>query len=272
MVKSGLNTSIYNQIKTEISEAYRFRYVTLAFVSTNLKLRYRRSSLGFIWTVLAPMLHYILIGCVFTLLMSQRRPDYFVYYFSGALFFAIIAGVLNKAPTIFIANEHFIKKIYIPKLTFVMNVVSIEVVNFFLSGTSLIILGILIGKFTPSFYVFLSFIPVILAALSLLGLTCIISVASVYFRDFIHIIPVIVQAAFFATPIVYDETMIPESYHWLIYYNPVYYFLKMFRMPLLEQTAAPLNYYVFGFCFSAACLIIGLLTVKKFDNRIVFKL
>lgn len=272
MVKTGLNTSIYNQIKTELFEAYRFRYVTMAFVSTNLRLRYRRSSLGFIWTVLAPMLHYILIGLVFTLIMSQRRPNYFAYYFTGALFFAMISGMLNKAPIVFIANEHFIKKIYVPKLTFVLNIVLIEVVNFFLSASSLIVLGILLGKISPSWYSFFAIIPVIYVSMALLGLTCIISVATVYFRDFIHIIPVAIQAAFFATPIVYDETMIPPEYHWIITYNPIFYFLKMFRLPLLDNQLASWQLYAGGFLFSAGILIIGLLVVKKFDNRIIFKL
>lgn len=272
MVKSGLNTSIANQIKTEISEAYRFRYVTMSFVITNLRLRYRRSFLGFIWTVLAPMLNYILIGLVFTLLMSEKRPDYFTYYFSGAIFFAIVAGVLTKAPTVFISNEHYIKKIYVPKLTFILNIISIEVVNFLLSGVSLIILGLLLGKFKPSLYILFSFIPVIFVTFALLGLTCLISVSTVYFRDFIHIIPVLVQAIFFTTPIIYDETMIPKEYAWFITYNPLYYFLKMFRAPLLEQSLAPLSFYAFGFSFSITLFVIGVLTVKKFDNRIVFKL
>jgi homopolymeric O-antigen transport system permease protein len=272
MVKWGQNTSFYNQIKTEILEAYRFRYVTYAYVTTNLKLRYRRSSLGFIWTVLAPMLHYILIGLVFTLLMSQRRSNYFAYYFSGALFFAIISGILNKAPTIFIANENFIKKIYVPKLTFVLNVISIEVVNFFLSGSTLILLGLMLHKFEPTWMIFASIIPVIYAAISLLGITCLISVITVYFRDFIHIMPVGLQALFFATPIVFDETMIPEKYHWIIVCNPVYYLLKMFRGPLLDQTLAPASLYLYGLVGSVSILIFGLFIIKKFDNRIVFKL
>lgn len=272
MTTTEHSNSIFSLIAQELKEAYRYRYVTYSFVETNLKLRYRRSSLGFIWTVLAPMLHYIVIGLMFSLIMGSKRPDYFVYYFSGALFFAIISGVMNRAPNIFISNEHFIKKIYIPKLTFVLNAVCIEATNFFLSASSLILLGVLLGKFHLSIYLPMALIPVLMAAVTLLGVSCLISVLSVYFRDFQHIMPVALQALFFATPIVYDETMIPEQYHWIMTYNPISYFLKMFRQPLLEQTLPSFQTYLSGFIFSVIILILGLWIVKKFDNKIVFKL
>lgn len=262
----------FSQIVSELRNVYKFRYVTYSFVQTSLKFRYRRSYLGFFWTVLAPMLHYIIMGLVFTMLMGNKRPDYFAYYFSGALFFALISGVLNRATIAFLVNEHFIKKIYVPKLTFVFNAVGIELVNFFLSGSSLIILGILTSYFKLSGYMFLAFIPVILAALALTGISCILSVATVYFRDFINITPVVIQAAFFATPVIYDETMIPQKYVWLIEWNPIYYYLKSFRLPLLSQTVPSWEVYVFIAAFSLFFLLAGVIVLMKYDNRIAFKL
>lgn len=259
-------------IKQELRDAYRYRYVTYSFVQTNLKLRYRRSVLGFVWTVLAPMLHYVVIGFVFSMLMAGKREDYFAYYFSGALFFSMISGVLNRAPMVFIANEHFIKKIYVPKIIFVLNAVSIEVINFCLSATALIVLGMLSGQVHLSPLVILSIVPVILIAIGLLGIACFVSVAAVYFRDLLHIVPVVIQALFFLTPVVYDKTMIPEKYHWIVQYNPFYYFLQMFRMPLIEGGLPSPLVFAGGLVFSLVVLVVGLVIVKKFDNRIVFKL
>lgn len=263
---------LIQKIIHELNEAYRFRYVTISSVQNNLKLRYRRSFLGFIWTLLAPMLHYIVIGLVFNILMGQKRPDYFVYYFSGALFFAIISGVLNRAPMIFIANEHFIKKIYVPKFTFILNGVSIELTNFLLSTTSLVIIGIAFGYFHPSYMTIFSLLAVLQIALLLTGISCFISVLTVYFRDFVHIVPVIVQALFFITPVIYDQSMIPEKYHLLLKLNPFYYYLKMFRMPLLEGTIPNYTLYIYTSLFSLLVFFLGLMIIKIFDNKIVFKL
>lgn len=271
-MSDGTKTNLFYQIISEINECYRFRYIVYSYVETNLKLRYRRSLLGFIWTILAPMLHYILMGLVFTLLMGQKRPDYFTYYFSGALFFSLIAGILNRSIGVFIGNEHFIKKIYVPKLIFVLNSVAIEIANFFLAGSALIVLGLLSGHFHFGWPIFASVVPVLLLGFALFGLACIIGVLSVYFRDFVHIIPVLIQALFFVSPVIYDESMIPEKYIWLVKFNPFYYYLELFRDPLIEGGLGSPKAYLVCFTFSVCCLILGLVIVKKFENRLVFKL
>lgn len=261
-----------SSVPQELRNAYRFRYVSYSFVQTNLKLKYRRSYLGFLWTVIAPMLHYFIMGLVFTLLLGRGRPGYFAYYFSGALFFAMISGVLNRSVTTFLINEHFIKKVNVPKLTYVLNSVGIELTNFFLSGTSLLILGMISGQFQFSKYSILCLVPVLLCAIALAGIACMLSVAAVYFRDLINIIPAIIQALFFATPVIYDESMIPANYSWLIHYNPLFYFLKLFREPLLSQSLPSLNIYVVSSIFSISCLVAGLFLLVRFDNKIVFRL
>lgn len=266
------NNSLLKKIYFELKETYRFRYVTLTTVQNNLKLRYRRSILGFFWTVLAPMMHYLVIGLVFSLIMSQKKENYFVFYFSGAIFFAIISGIINRAPMIFIQNEHFIKKIYVPKFIFILNAVSIELANFLLSTTALIFIGITLGYFSPTLSSLISFFAIPLVALFLTGLACIISVLSVYFRDFSHIVPVAVQATFFITPVIYDETMIPANYHLIMKLNPFYYYLQLFRLPLLEGNTPSINLYLLTSLISISTFVAGLIVIKIFDNKIVFKL
>ncbi|MBX2989408.1 MAG: ABC transporter permease [Bdellovibrionaceae bacterium] len=235
-------------------------------------MRYRRSYLGFVWTVLAPMLNYLVMGIVFSFVMRDRIPNYFVYYFSGAIFFSIISSTLNRSPLFLIGNEHYIKKIYIPKLTFVLNGTIYEITNFFLSATALLILGLLAGQLNLSWHTVLIAVPLILISFFLVGLGCLISVAAVYFRDLIHIIPVLVQATFFLTPVVYQESMIPSEYQFFIKLNPFYYFLEIYRQPLVYHQVPAFSYYVFCFLISATLLLIGISVIKKFDNKIVFKL
>lgn len=263
---------MFDQIIQELKETYRFRYVVYSHIKTNLKLRYRRSFLGFIWTVLAPMLNYLVIGLVFSVLMSGRKPNYFLYYFSGAVFFGIVSGVLNKATVVFIQNEHFIKKIYVPKLVFIFNGVGVELVNFFLSATALIFLGYISGLLHLSWHVLLTIIPVLLISLFLLGVSCLLAVATVYFRDFLHIVPVVIQALFFLTPVIYDKTMIPEKYYWCLDLNPIYYYTEIFRLPLIDHIVPSIHWYIVPVLSSFIMLPVGLLVVKKFDNKIVFKL
>jgi len=263
---------MFDDIKKELEDVYKYRYVVYSFVQTNLKLRYRRSYLGFIWTILAPMLNYLVMGVIFSFIMANRMPNYFVYYFSGAIFFAIVSSTLNRAPTFLIGNEHYIKKIYVPKLIFILNGTIYEITNFLLSAISLIVLGMIFGKLDLSWHSFLIFIPIVLISFFLIGIGTLIGIATVYFRDLMHIVPVVVQAAFFLTPVIYEKSMIPQKFQFLVELNPLYYFLELYRLPLVYHEIPPLNYFVICFILASVTFSIGLFMIKKFDNRIIFKL
>lgn len=262
----------FADIKQEFRDIYRYRYVVYSYIQTNLRLRYRRSYLGFIWTVLAPLLNYLVMGVVFSLIMHNRMEGFFPYYFTGAVFFAVIASVINRSPSFLISNEHFIKKIYLPKLTFVLNGTLYEFTNFCLSVLALFVLGAFAGQLHLSIYSALAFIPLLFVLFFLVGIGCIVSVATVYFRDLNHIIPVTIQSLFFVSPILYERSMIPEKYQFLVGWNPIYYFLETFRQPLIYGKLPPLNYYVISFSLAAISFLMGIFIIKKFDNRIVFKL
>jgi ABC-2 type transport system permease protein len=221
--------SLAADLKKEFRDIYRYRYVTISYIQTNLKLRYRRSYLGFLWTVLAPILNYLVMGLVFSLIMRSHIENFFAYYFSGAVFFAVVSSILNRSTHFLIGNEHFIKKIYLPKLTFILNGTLYEFTNFALSVVALFFLGAIFQQLHFSIYAPLALIPLALILFFLIGIGSIISVATVYFRDLMHIIPVGVQSLFFLTPILYTQSMIPEKYQFLLKLNPIYYFLECFR-------------------------------------------
>lgn len=263
---------LVDSIVTEFKDAWKYRYVIQSFVSTKLKQRYRRSVLGYFWTILAPFMHYAIIGFVMSQIGRSSMPNYFVYMFSGSVFFSVIAGVVNGSPMYLIANEHFIKKIYLPKIIFVLNTVTLEFVNFALTSISLVILGLVTQVIHFSMAFLYLPIPIIFGMLLLVGLGCIISIAAVYFRDLIHILPAIMQAAFFLTPILYSIDQIPEKYHQFILINPIYYLIECFRLPIVQGTIPPVNHTIL--LIGSAILIFGtgIVLLKKYDNKIVFRL
>ncbi|MEM4313071.1 MAG: ABC transporter permease [Thermoplasmata archaeon] len=256
----------------ELREAFRFRYVIFNYVYTSLKQKYRRSVLGFMWSVIMPLMQNLIIGVVFYYLMRFDMPDYIVYLFSGIVIYNIFSTVILQSPYIMINNEGFIRKIYVPKLIFVLQVVLLEAVNFILILVSLIILGIVFCKLTFSIY-FLFIPPVLLLSIIfLVGMATIISIMSVYFRDMIHIVPVVMQAVFFFTPVLYPMSVVPEKMQKIIKLNPFYYFIEIFRVPVLYHQLPEIKYITFCFLISIIMLFAGLWTLQKHNNRIVFKL
>lgn len=263
---------IFQAIHREVLEIWKYRWVVYSYVYTTTKIRYKRSYLGYFWTVLGPMTHYVMIGFVMGLLLKSRMDNYYVHYFTGALFFSIVAGILTKAPSVMLSNEHFIRKIYVPKTIFLLNVVSYELVNFTFSAAGLLILGLATGFLHLSWAFPISLLGLGLTGLFLLGIAACLSVLTVYFRDFGHITPVLVQALFFLTPIAYNADMLPPEYHWLPKINPIYYFLEIVRRPLMDGQVPEPYFFAVASGLAVVSLVVGATVLRIFDNKIIFKL
>lgn len=264
--------SLVKGFVAEIKELYRFRWVTYSFVRSTLLLRYRRSFLGFLWSLLNPILNYIVVGMVFYLLSRGITPNYFVYMFTGSAVFNLISVTTNASPSIMLVNEPYIKKIYLPKAIFILNTILLELLNFIFSLTALMLLGLLWGKLTLSWS--LISIPFVLFFILLFnfGMASLLSVTTVFFRDFVHITPIITQAVFFATPILYTMDLVPLEYRSMLEFNPFLHVVNCFREPFYSGALAnPINYVVL-ILVSLTVFFLGIWILKKNENRIVFRL
>jgi homopolymeric O-antigen transport system permease protein len=256
----------------ELMEAVRYRYVIYNFVYSSLKQRYTRSFLGFLWSIITPLLQNLIVGIVFYYLMRMNMPNYIVYLFAGSIIFNIMSNVIMQAPMIMISNEGFIKKIYVPKLVFVLQTVFLEVTNFVFTIISLIILGIIFQKLTASPYDLFLIVPIMLTVLFLTGLAIIISILTVYFRDMAYIISLAMQALFFLTPILYPISIVPVKLRKILALNPLYYFVEIFRSTILYNQFPRAEYILMCSVMAFAAFFFGLFMLHKFDNRITFKL
>lgn len=263
-----------NDIFCELKETYRYRYVVYNFVYTGLKVRYKRSVLGYLWTVLAPMAYYFTLAFIFSYGLRAVRPgsNFYVYMFSGAVIFSAISSIINQSCRIMFNNESYIKKIYVPKFVFILNVVFYELTNFLLILISILILGFVSHQISFSYIYFFSFIPVLLAVFFASGIAIIMSIATVYFRDLSEIIPVVMNACFFGTPIMYYKELAPPVLIQLNYFNPLFYFVELFRTPFLLNQLPDMKLLAICTAFTFLTFFSGLYLLTKFNNRIIFKL
>jgi ABC-type polysaccharide/polyol phosphate export permease len=265
-------SSFLKSIKDEFEDLYRFRWVTFAFVTSSLKIRYKRSVLGIFWSMLGPASNYLIMGTVFSVLMKNSMQNYFAYMFSGAALYNFMSASINGGPGVIIHNESYIKKIYLPKSIFILNHILMEIVNFSFSVSTLFILGLIFGKVVFDISWIILPLIILLAALFLFGIVSLLGIATVYFRDVFHILPVAMQAAFFGTPVLYSIESVPEKYHYLIHLNPFYYFITTFRAPLFLGQWPELHMFLVVVVLSILSFLSGIFFLKYFDNKIVFRL
>lgn len=264
--------TFFDSLIGELRDCYRYRYVCYSYVQTNLRLRYRRSFLGFLWTLITPLASYAIMGFIFSYSMKIQVPNFLVYFFTGAVFFNFLSVGLGRAPLAMLENENYMRKLYVPKLNFVLNGIFLETVNFVLGMLALLFLGIAFQKLSFHWSMLYLPVPIVITILTLVGATAFLSVMTVFYRDIKHVVPLLMQSIFFLTPIFYKIDSIPERYQWAVKINPLYHLVESFRMPVVDGVLPPMEHLVFSLSFAIVVLTVGIYTLKKYDNKVVFKL
>lgn len=282
-------------ITASLKEVWNFREVIKNFVSQDLKVRYRRSYLGFFWSLLNPLLQLAVISAVFSLIFKFDIRSYALYVLSGLIPWSFLATSITDSSMSIIGAESMLKRQYFPKLVFPLSIVIQHMVTFVLSLIALLgFLGFFIGfRLTPAFLILpVSFIYIMAVAL---GLGAITAVLNVYFRDVQHLIAVFLSAWFYVTPIIYpmeakqakDETVaaspgasaemvdagpIPHKYRFYFKLNPFYPIIEMFHRPIYDGRFPTRSEFLAASGVAIFFLGGGLLFFRQFEDRLIFHL
>lgn len=211
------------------------RYVLSNFVNQELTVKYKRSALGFFWSLLNPMATMIISSVVFGSIMRFDLKDFVVFLYAGMLPWNFFGISIDFCGVSILNNEGFIKKIYLPKIVFPLSTVCAQFINMLLSMIVLFFFMMILGaKVTAA----LLFLPVSFSLMFLwtLGFSLLMATANVYFRDMRYIMSVAMNAWYYLTPILYPITSIPERLRPIFYLNPGYYLVDMFRSPIYYNT------------------------------------
>lgn len=188
-------------VADRLADLWRFREVVKNFVSQDLKVKYRRSALGFFWSLLNPLLHMLVISTVFSLIF--KVPNFTLYVLAGLVPWTFFATSIEGCTTSIISAEALLRRQYFPKLVFPLSVVATNLVAFVLSlGVLLILLTPLIGFRPNAAWLILPLSFATIAAFAL-GCGAIAAALTVHFRDMQHLISVFIGALFYLTPIIY---------------------------------------------------------------------
>lgn len=261
-------------IAGRIIEVWRFREVIRNFVSQDLKVKYRRSVLGFFWSMLHPLLMIIILSLVFTRLFRfEDVPHYPLYILSGLLPWTFFATCVDGCSVSILNNEAYVKRQYFPKLVFPIALVMQNLVTFVLSMVALLaILGWFIGfRITPALAMLpLSCVCLISAAL---GLGAIVATLTVYFRDTQHLVSVAINALFYLSPIIWPiEEMERRGVDQYFRLNPMLYVMRMFRAPLHEGVWPSETEILVACGTSVTLLVIGLAVFWLREDDLIFRL
>ena len=207
---------------------YKYRELLKTNVKKEIRGKYKNSFLGVLWSFLNPLLQIIVYALIFQVILKNPQENYAIFLCCGLIPWTFFSSTTTRSAFTMIENGNIIKKVYFPREILPISIVTSEAVNFMIS--TIIILGFVIfGGIGISKYIV--FYPLVLLAqyLLLIGLSLIISSISVYVRDLQHLIGVVMQLLFYATPIVYSAESIPDNFKWILYLNPMTYIINGYR-------------------------------------------
>jgi lipopolysaccharide transport system permease protein len=262
-----------NIIEKTISRLHiflKYRELFFQLVSRDIKLKYRRSFLGYIWSMLNPLLTMLVMVIVFSNLFAKNVVNFPIFLLIGNLLFTFMSIAVSRALTSVLGNAGLLKKVYVPKYIFTLAVVTSEFVTFLFSMGALIIL--IFATKTPFTIRFLFVvIPIVQLFVFSIGLGLFMAQATVFFRDMVYIWQVFSTAWLYLSCIFYPASILPNWLYLIVTrYNPMYFYITMFRNFTLEgPNVGSLDLAIRGSVAAVLMLFIGLLSFSYSKNKFI---
>lgn len=250
--------------------SYFYREYLKQSVARDLRKKYKRSSLGYLWSMLNPLFMMIILTVVFSEIMrAQGIKNYAVFLFCGMIPWAYFDSTCQAALGTIRANARIIDQIPVPKFIFPLTASLYNVVNLFLSLLTLFIVMLATGMTIP---LTASFFLVILIPLFLfsMGISLLLAAANVFYEDTTHLTSVILKALYFLCPILYERSMLPQKLIPLIVLNPLFGIIEATRSVFYYGTVPSFETFAINLLASVFTLGLGLWVFKKVDDKFLY--
>ena len=248
---------------------YNYRHLLQELVEKDIKLKYRRSFLGYLWSILNPLMVMIIMVIVFSNMFRFDIINYPVYLLIGQTIFSFVSESTNQAMWSITGNASLLKKTYVPKYIFTLSKVTSSCINTLFSLGAMVIV-FLVCKVKLNWYML--FIPVIMFQVYVfcVGMGMFLSQATVFFRDVQYIYAAFITAWMYLTPIFYPISQLPFELMWAIkHFNPLYSYIAQFRTIVLDGVMPDPRLVLYGFAVSACMLVIGTFCFLKNQDRFI---
>lgn len=213
-----------------------YRDLLQVLVRKELVTRYKGSVLGFFWSVLNPLANAYIFYVVFGLFMRMNVPHFIVVLLSAMFPWQWFSNCVNESTHTFLANPTLVKKVAFPRyaIPLVMNLQN--TVHFCISLPVYLLFMLWEGLYPGWNWLWGVPLLMLLTLAMSYGLSLLLGTLNLFFRDLGNLVTIFIQVAFFATPIMYVLSMVPEQYLWCFKVNPVAPLFICWRSMLVEST------------------------------------
>lgn len=248
----------------------KYRFLLVELTKKEIKLKYRRSYLGILWTLIEPILTTIVLTLVFSKMLDRgKKPDYPVYILTGRLLYSFFSSSTKSAMKSIRGNSAMIKKVYVPKYIYPLSSVLSNYITFLIS--MIVLFGAsLIFKIKPTVNIFTAVIPLTLLLILSVGVGLILATMAVFFRDMEYLWGVLLMLIMYMSAIFYDASTAGAK--WIFYFNPLYFIIVNFRDAVLYGNPMNMQAFMISAAYSFTSLIVGIVLFYKQQDKFILNI
>lgn len=255
-------------MKTFIANFKKYRFLLEELTKKDVKLKYRSSVLGFVWTLLEPLLTMIVLTIVFGTIMNNKTPHFSVYILTGRLLYSFFSGGTKLALKSIRRNAGMIRKVYVPKYMYPLAATMSSFITFLLSLVVLVAVAAVQGL-RPTVYLLGVFPPLLTLFVMVAAIGFLLATLDVFFRDLEYLWNVATMLIMYMSAIFYQpERLLDSPYGFLIRFNPLYAVIANFRNAVFGRPPE-LFYSLYPVAVSLVILVAGLAFFYKKQDRFV---
>ncbi len=260
-----------NYIINSYKNFKKYRYLLFELVKKDIKLKYRSSYLGLLWTLLEPILTTLVLSYVMGPMLGRDDKLFVIYILIGRLIYAFFSGATKTAMRSIRRYSGMIKKVYVPKYIYPLSAILSNFVTFALSLIVLVI-ACIIKRVEFTSQVFLIIFPLFILLVMALGVGLFLATFSVYFRDLEYLWDVMLMLIMYCSAIFYHVDSLGPSIKKLLQLNPLYNVIANCRYIIFygrDQIPMSTKYLAYSAGFSIVALIVGLIVFRKNQDKFI---
>lgn len=265
-------------IKNVLNNFKRYSFLMSELISRDFKVKYKRSVLGVLWSILQPILMMTVMAIVFSQMFKFKVEgiNYLVYLMTGIVMFNYFSEATSNAMTSVVFNFGLINKVYIPKYIFPVSKCLFCGINFILTlipWFGIILLSYVgLGEYTCHLNVWYILIPYVFLCFFLfaLGIGFILSCVSVFLRDMFYIYSIILTIWNYMTPVFYSIEILPTKLQTIFKFNPLYLYITGIRSIVLAGERPSVTQLGFMALYGIITLFIGLIVFRKKQDKFIY--
>ncbi len=250
-----------------LRELWAYRELLWVLANRDIKVRYKQTALGVAWAVLQPVSTMVLFSIIFgafAKLPSGGHP-YPIFVYAALLPWTFFSSSVGTAASSMAGSMHIINKVYFPRLLVPMSSIGATLVDFGISmGILLVLMLYYHVAWTPQLLAVPALVTILI--LNALGFGTFFAALNVAYRDFRHVLPLLLQLWMYATPVIYASSLLPDGWKWVLYANPIAGVTEGFRAAFLDL---PFDFRLLACSFASAlaALFIGVAYFEKIERH-----